>query len=65
MHPVYLISRRDVRHIVLFTALTLEDAAESVAAQPDPEAFVVFASDGGVSRELTIAEQRRLTEHAT
>jgi hypothetical protein len=62
MLPVYMISGRDRRHIVLFTAPTLEAAAEAIAAQRDPDALVVFASDGGVSRELTTDEHERLAQ---
>jgi hypothetical protein len=48
------------RHVVLFSSSTLADAVESLAAQPEPDAHLVFASDGGLSRELTDDERDEL-----
>lgn len=60
MPRTYNVTRRETPWLVVFTANTLEEAAESVAAQADSDEFEVYINDNGFSRDLNDAEQQQL-----
>ncbi len=62
MRPIYCVTRRDTPHVVLFSASDLAAVAESLRAQPNPEALTVYVPVDGFARDLTEDERRRLAE---
>jgi hypothetical protein len=62
MRPTYCVTRRDTPHVVLFSAGDLATIAESLGAQPNPEALTVYVPVDGFARDLTEDERRRLVE---
>ncbi|MBJ7331454.1 MAG: hypothetical protein JHC95_16295 [Solirubrobacteraceae bacterium] len=60
----YIASDRSRPWIVLFQAADLAEMAAAVAAQPDPAAFEVRATDGAGTRNLTPDEHEALSKAA-
>lgn len=60
--PLYLAADRTRPWIVAFQAADLTEMAAALAAQPDPEAYEVRATDGAGagSRDLTPYEREAL-----
>lgn len=65
MRTMYVIAERDRPWVMLFTAETLEAAAECVAAQPDRSALVVSVNVDGFTRPLDEDDRRRLARLLT
>lgn len=63
MTTTYMVCHRERQHITLFTAVDLSETALCLIAQPDTEQLLVYANDGGFSRELTASECQSLGEH--
>ncbi len=62
---MYVIAARDRPWVMLFTAETLEAAAECVAAQPDRYGLAVSVNVDGFSRPLDEDDRRRLARLLT
>jgi hypothetical protein len=62
MSTLCRIAPRDRPYIELFEARTLEDAADSIQAQPDPSALLVYASVNGHQPRPQRSECARLAE---